>query len=79
MFSDAVAEFSDSGTNSRVGEPLKNAQEPATNVEKVAKDDPSINKSLKDGGIAGNSGPKYLLILAVFSALQIMVDIHVLE
>ncbi|XP_023927706.1 uncharacterized protein LOC112039093 isoform X2 [Quercus suber] len=52
VFSDAVAEFSDSGTNSGVGEPLKNAQEPATNVEKVAKDDPSINKSLKDGGIA---------------------------
>lgn len=53
MFSDAVAEFSDSGTNSGVEEPLKNAQEPATNVEKVSKDDPSINKSLKDGGIAG--------------------------
>lgn len=53
MFSDAVAEFSDSGTNSRVEEPLKNAQEPATNVEKVPKDDPSINKSFKDGGIAG--------------------------
>lgn len=53
VFSDAVAEFSESGTNLGIKEALKDAQEPATNVEKVVKDDPKMSKSFKDGDIAG--------------------------
>lgn len=63
LFSDAVAEFSDGGITSAIEERLEDIQEPAINVEKVAKDDPNTSQPLRDGTLVGKpveySGPPY--------------------
>lgn len=54
VFSDAVAEFSDSGYAAGTGEGLEDAQESAPNVERVANNDLNAIQFHNDGGTTGN-------------------------
>lgn len=53
-FSDAVAEFSDSGSAAGTGEGLEGAQGSAANVERVANNDLNAIQFHNDGGTTGN-------------------------
>ncbi|KAM1385287.1 hypothetical protein ACFX15_031013 [Malus domestica] len=55
VFSDAVAEFSDSGSGAGTGEGLEDVLKSATSVEKVAKNDLNAIQSLNDGEINENT------------------------
>lgn len=54
VFSDAVAEFSDSGSGAGTGERLEDVLKSATSVERVAKNDLNAIQSLNDGEINGS-------------------------
>lgn len=54
VFSDAVAEFSDSASGAGTGEGLENVRESEINLERVAKNGLNVIQSLNDGEITGN-------------------------
>lgn len=54
VFSDAVAEFLDSGSGAGTGEGLEDVLKSATSVERVAKNDLNAIQSPNDGEINGN-------------------------
>ncbi|XP_021833946.1 uncharacterized protein LOC110773732 [Prunus avium] len=55
VFSDAVAEFSDSASGAGTGEGLENVRESEINLERVAKNGLNVIQSLNDGEITENT------------------------
>jgi hypothetical protein len=66
VFSDAVAEFSDSGSAAGTGEGLEGAQGSAANVERVANNDLNAIQFHNDGGTTGNLTMNLIFILFYF-------------